>query len=129
MDLEAYFSSVKGTGILATCDSEGNVDAAIYAKPYIIQEDVIAFSMMQRLSYMNTQSNPKATYVFIENGPGYLGRRFYLTKTSEETNPETIKQLKETHGIHTTPADEPRHMVYFQVNNICPLIGDTFEEQ
>lgn len=129
MDLEAYFSSVKGTGVLATSDSQGNVDAAIYAKPYIVQKDVIAFSMMQRLSYMNTQSNPKATYVFIENGPGYLGRRLYLTKTSEETNPEMIKQLRKTHNIQTTPTEEIRHMVYFRVENICPLIGDSFEEQ
>ena len=35
MDLYAYFEKTEGTGILATCDSDGIVDLAIYAKPEV----------------------------------------------------------------------------------------------
>ncbi len=34
MSLTDYFETVEGTGILATADSEGNVDLAIYARPH-----------------------------------------------------------------------------------------------
>jgi hypothetical protein len=59
MGLAEYFGRVKGTGILATSDAEGNVDLAIYAPPYIIGEKKIAFSMLERRSYSNLQSNLK----------------------------------------------------------------------
>ncbi len=41
MNLGEYFATVKGTGILATSDSRGNVDIAIYARPYFIDEKTI----------------------------------------------------------------------------------------
>ena len=53
MNLAAYFENVKGTGILAACDSEGNVNAAIYARPYVIDGQTIAFSMMEHLTFSN----------------------------------------------------------------------------
>jgi predicted nucleotide-binding protein (sugar kinase/HSP70/actin superfamily) len=65
MNLSEYFKDVKGKGVLATSDSNGNVDIAIYSRPYIIDENKIAFSMLERLSYSNVQSNPKAAYLFI----------------------------------------------------------------
>ena len=34
--LKAYFESTKGTGILATADSNGKVDAAIYSRPHFL---------------------------------------------------------------------------------------------
>ena len=83
MDLATYFENTKGTGILSTSDLKGNVDAAIYARPYVIDENTIAFSMLERLSYANIQANPKAAYLFVEHGEGYTGKRLYLTKTHE----------------------------------------------
>ena len=58
MNLSDYFKDAKGTGVLATSDAEGNVDIAIYSRPYIIEEKKVAFSMLERLSYANIQSNP-----------------------------------------------------------------------
>ena len=46
MNLSDYFQDAKGTGVLATSDSDGNVDIAIYSRPYIIDEKKIAFSML-----------------------------------------------------------------------------------
>ena len=36
MNLAEYFEKAKGTGILATSSSDGDVDLAIYARPYVI---------------------------------------------------------------------------------------------
>ena len=124
MELADYFKNVNGTGILATSDSQGNVDAAIYSRPYVIDENTIAFSMLERLSYANIQSNPKAAYLFIEKGEGYHGKRLYLTKVGEEQNPERIRELKAKHAKIFHPEDINKHMVYFNINNVRPLVGD-----
>ncbi len=35
MSLQDYFENVQGLGILATADSDGMVDLAVYAKPHV----------------------------------------------------------------------------------------------
>ncbi len=123
MNLAAYFENIKGTGILSTSDSEGNVDAAIYTKPYIIDEQTIAFSMMEHLSYMNIKSNPKACYMFIEKTEGFKGLRMYLTMAGEEADEQRIREIKQMHSINYKP-DEQKHLVYFRVENTWPLVGN-----
>ena len=124
MDLCDYFESAKGVGILATSDDSGTVDAAIYAKPYIIDENTIAFSMLDRLSYANIRSNPHAAYMFLENTEGYAGKRLYLTKVREETDSDSIKALKKKHSKIFKPDEINRHLVYFTIDKIRPLVGD-----
>jgi len=127
MNLSDYFQSVKGTGVLATSDPSGNVDIAIYSRPYIIDEKTIAFSMLERLSYSNVQSNPKAAYLFIEKGEGYAGTRLYLTRTGEEKDPKRIKEIKQQHSKSRSSDEIPKHLVYFTVDRIRPLVGDKTE--
>jgi len=124
MNLAEYFATLKGTGILATSDSQGNVDIAIYSRPYIMDEKTIAFSMLDRLSFKNVRSNPKAAYMFIEEGEGYAGKRLYLTMTGEEKDPERIKAIKQMHSKTHGAPETVRHLVYFTVDKIRPLTGD-----
>ena len=124
MSLADYFANIKGLGVLATSDSEGNVDIAIYARPYIIDEKTIAFSMLERLSYANVQSNPKAAYMFVEQGEGYVGKRFHLTMTSEEKDPQQIEEIRAQHQRSYRSQEKVRHLVYFSIDKIRPLVGD-----
>jgi Pyridoxamine 5'-phosphate oxidase len=124
MSLAEYFATVEGTGILATSDAHGNVDLAIYTRPYIIDERTIAFSMLDRLSCKNVRSNPKAAYMFIKRSEGYVGTRLYLTMTGEEKDPERIKAIKQLHSQTHGGQATIRHLVYFSVNKIRPLVGD-----
>lgn len=124
MSLADYFATIKGTGILATSDAKGNVDIAIYARPYIVDEKTIALSMLEKLSFKNVQSNPKAAYMFIEQGEGYTGKRIYLTMQEEEKDPERIKQIKQLHSRSYGSQENIRHLVYFSVDKIRPLVGD-----
>jgi len=125
MKLSEYFEAAKGTGVLATADSSGQVDAALYARPHVIDEQTVAFIMADRLSHRNLQSNPYATYLFVERGEGYQGRRLYLTKIAEETDPQKIQALRR----RPLPAecgteDESRFLVHFRVGRVRPLVGD-----
>ena len=95
MNLGEYFATIQGTGILATSDADGNVDIAIYARPYMIDEKTIVFSMLDRLSFKNVKSNHKAAYMFIEQGEGHVGKRLYLTMRRRE-RPGTDQSDKTT---------------------------------
>ena len=124
MSLADYFTNVKGLGVLATSDSDGNVDIAIYSRPYIIDETTIAFSMLERLSYANVQSNPKAAYLFVEQGEGYVGKRLHLTMTGEEKDPQRIETIRAQHQRNYKSQEKVRHLVYFTIDKIRPLVGD-----
>jgi hypothetical protein len=123
MSLNEYFENTKGTGVLATADENGIVDLAIYAKPHCQDEMTVAFIMSDRLSYQNITSNPKAAYLFLEDCPGYKGKRLYLTKIKEETNKKLIDSIRRNsekhHGV-----DSNKHLVYFSVDKIRALVGE-----
>ena len=126
MSLAEYFENIKGLGVLATSDADGKVDIAIYSRPYIIDEKTVAFSMLEKLSYSNIQSNPKAAYMFVEEGPGYNGKRLHLTMTGEEKDEERIKQIRQQHSKAKDKDEDGkvRHLIYFTVDKIRPLVGD-----
>ena len=123
MTLAEYFDKTKGTGILATSDADGKVNLAIYSRPYVIDENKIAFSMLDRRSYKNLQSNPKAAYMFIEQSEGRKGQRLYLVKTSEETNAALISKIKEQHKNRFSAESSGKHLVYFEITETRQLIG------
>ncbi|MHC4748792.1 MAG: pyridoxamine 5'-phosphate oxidase family protein [Planctomycetota bacterium] len=125
MNLPDYFENVQGLGILATADSDGTVDLAIYAKPNVIDESTIAFVMRERLTHQNLKSNPHATYMFVEQGEGYVGKRLYLTKIREETNTSLVEMLRRKQPEICAPYDDSnKYLVHFQIDNIRPLVGE-----
>ena len=124
MNLEEYFENTKGTGVLATADSEGKVDAAIYSRPHVFEDGTVAFVMRERLTDHNIQSNPHAAYLFIEGSSGYTGKRLFLTKVREEKDSELTDKLKRR---WLTPEEDkakgPKFLVVFKVDKVLPLIG------
>jgi hypothetical protein len=121
MELKGYFENTQGTGILATADARGKVDAAVYSRPHVMEDGTLAFIMRDRLTHHNLQSNPQATYLFMEEVPGYLGKRLFMTKVREEEDPEKIKALKRRR--YADDDLEPKFLVYFKVVQELPLIG------
>lgn len=121
MGLQEYFKDTEGTGVLATADSEGKVDAAVYARPHFMENGTIALIMRDRLTHHNLQSNPHACFLFIEKGPGYKGRRLFLTKTGEEQNSELLNSLRRRQYLNEK--DEAKFVVFFKVEKELPLIG------
>lgn len=120
-NLKAYFESTKGSGVLATADSSGKVDAAVYSRPHFLEEGTLAFIMRDRLTHHNLQSNPNATFLFMEEGPGYNGKRLFLKNVREVNNPELIRKIKRRK--FTDGNDELKFLVYFTLDKELPLIG------
>ena len=128
MKLSDYFEKTKGTGVLATADASGQVDAAIYARPHFIDDQTVAFIMADRLSHLNLQSNLQAAYLFIEDGEGYTGKRLYLTKVAEESDPKKIAAMRrKSLPIGCQADDKPRYLVHFHIDTVRPLVGDSTE--
>ena len=124
MSLSEYFENAQGLGILATADSEGAVNLALYAKPHVIDETTIAFVMQEHLSHQNLKSNPHAAYMFVEQGEGYAGKRLVLTKIREETNTSVVEMFRKKQPVICAADDDSnKYLVHFQVNEIRPLVG------
>jgi hypothetical protein len=124
MNLQDYFESTEGMGVLGTADAQGNVDLAIYARPHVVDDESLALIMSDRTSHDNVASNPHAAYLFVENGKGYRGKRLYLTRTHEETDPGRIEAVRRRGRKGHDYGDALKFVVYFKVENVWPLIGD-----
>ena len=124
MDLNEYLENVVGKGVLATADTAGKVDAAIYAKPHVMEDGQIAFIMRDHLTHHNLQSNPYATYLLIEDVPHYKGVRLFLKKIKEKTDSDLIAKLTRRHlSPEQDETKGPKFIVFFIVEKILPLIG------
>jgi hypothetical protein len=120
MKISEYFKTAKGTGILATADKDGRVDVAVYAAPHVIDDETVAFIMIERLTHHNLQSNPHAAYMFIEADEKYKGLRLFLTKIREEKGGPTLEAIRRK---QYPDLKDKEYLVYFKVDKILPLIG------
>ncbi len=105
--------------------AKGKVGMAVYARPHLMNEKTAVFITADHLMHKNLQSNPSASYLFVEEGPGYKGKRLYVTKIKEVEDPDLVNQLRRR---GCCPVDEgykqgQRFVVYFKVNKVLPLIG------
>lgn len=123
MELQDYFSNAKGLGVLATADDQGIVDAAVYAKPHFLEDGSVAFIMADRLTHHNLQTNSHAAYLFRENGPGYQGKRLFLTKIREEQDSDLLYSLRSKKYASEKEEGKTRFLVFFKVDKVLPLIG------
>ena len=125
MKLSEYFEKTDGHGVIATADCEGKVGAAVYARPHFINEKTVAFIMADRLMHKNLQSNPHASYLFVESNKEDAGKRIYLTKTKEEADRKRVDEMlrKEVCPVDEGYIKGKRFLVYFKVDRVLPLVG------
>jgi hypothetical protein len=124
MDLKEYFENKDGMGVMATADSEGKVDVAVYSRPHVMEDGTLAFVMRERLTHHNLQSNPKAAYMFIEDAPGYQGVRLFLNKVRElQDDPLIDRLMRRSLTPEEDRAKGPKFLVVFKVDEVLPLIG------
>ena len=123
MELKSYFANSAGLGILSTADEHGKVDAAVYSRPHVMEDGTIAFIMRDKLTHHNLRSNPHAAYLFKEDGPGYSGRRLFLTKINEEKDSQRLYELRRKSYPEDKDRREVKYLVFFRVDKALPLIG------
>ena len=126
MNLHDYFEKTSGFGVLATADKKGTVNTTVYARPHMTGDGEAAFIMSGRRCYRNVSENPSAAYLFHARGENtekkYEGVRLTLTKVREDDDPALVEELRRR--SRTNPGEGGR-VVYFRVDEVRPLIGDT----
>jgi hypothetical protein len=86
-----------------------------------MEDGTIAMVMRNRLTHHNLQSNPHAAFLFIEDGPGYKGKRLFLTKVREEQDSELLQSLRRRK--YKDDKGEAKFLVFFKLEKELPLIG------
>ena len=94
MNIKDYFEKNKGLGVLSTADGNGIVNLAVYARPHS-----------------------------MEDGPGYHGKRLYLTRIREEENSELISSLSRRTYASDKDRRESKFLVFFKLEKERPLVG------
>ncbi|MEJ2156830.1 MAG: pyridoxamine 5'-phosphate oxidase family protein [Desulfobacteraceae bacterium] len=123
MDLKSYFNQTNGLGILSTANYDGQVDAAIYSRPHVMDDGTVAFIMRNRLTRHNLQTNPHAAYLFKEEGSGYKGKRLFLTMIKEEKESSRLYELRRRSYPPEKDRREAKYLAFFSVDKTLPLIG------
>ena len=123
MDLKSYFDRTKGLGILSTANYDGQVDAAVYSRPHVMEDGTVAFIMRNRLTRHNLQTNPHAAYLFKEDGSGYNGKRLFLTMINEEKESRRLYELRRRSYPPDKERRDTKYLVFFSVDRTLPLIG------
>jgi len=126
MTLSEYFGKARGFGVLSTTDAAGQVNQAIYAKPLFLDKDddqSCSFIMGNRLTHDNVKHNPSASYLFIEEGKEFVGKRLSLIVGEEESDTEKIKAVRNRHNLPISD-QECKYLVQFHIEGVRPLLGN-----
>jgi hypothetical protein len=126
MKLSEYFEKAQGIGILLPIDASGQVNQAIYGRPYFLDDDDdgdCLFITSNRLSHDNVRPNPSASYLFIEEAEGYVGKQLSLTVIEDETAPEKIKAIRRR-NISSIREEEGKYLVHFRIEGVTSLSGN-----
>lgn len=122
MNYKEYFENTLGTGVLSTASKDGRVDSAIYSRPHVMEDNSFAFIMHDRLTHSNLRENPYAVYLFIEEGSTTKGKRLFLKKLKEVSDPDLIASLRRRTSREEKD-DDTLYLVYFTLERELPLVG------
>lgn len=124
MKLSDYFEKTEGFGILATADSAGKVDAALYGRPHFFDDETVGFIAAEKLTHENLQSNPNAVYLFKEKEK-YVGYRLFLTKIREEKDSPLIEEIsrRKYSELKEKGQTVSKYLIYFRLDKVLPLVG------
>lgn len=115
-------------GALATCNKNGDVNAAVFGSPRMIDEDTVIMAIGDNRSFRNLQENPKASFIVIEPGTAphtWKGARLYLELDSVERYGEVLDSFRENirKVAGDRSADAIQAAIRFKIVDVRPLIA------
>jgi putative heme iron utilization protein len=115
-------------GALATANKKGEVNAAVFGSPRMIDEKTIIMAIGDNRSFRNLQENPKASFIVVEPGTEpatWKGARLYLEVESFERYGEVLDSFRENirKVAGNRSADAIVAAIRFKITEIRPLIA------
>jgi len=122
MGLEEIFD-IEGRGIMATADASGKLNVAVYARPHFIDDDTVAWGMIEGRTWRNLTENGKAAYLFMSI-VGFEGVRLGLELKEMREAGDLLDVIKEHTAAIVNPqaAAAVKHVAYFRITEIRALI-------
>jgi len=124
------FNRKSRIGALATASSSGDVNAAVFGSPRMINEDTVIMAIGDNRSFKNLQENPKASFIVVEPGESptdWKGARLYLEMDSFERYGELLDSFREK--IRKVAGDKSANAIVaairFKITDVRPLIAPT----
>ena len=122
------FNQKNRIGALATADKSGNVNAAVFGSPRMIDEDTVIMAIGDNRSLQYLQENPKASFIVIEPGAApmeWKGARLYLEMASFERYGELLDSFRE--NIRKVAGDKSADAIIaairFKIMDVRPLVA------
>ena len=122
------FNKKARIGALATANKNGDINAAVFGSPRMIDEDTVIMAIGDNRSFQYLQENPKASFIVIEPGESptdWKGVRLYLELDSFERYGELLDSFRE--NIRKVAGDKSANAIVaairFNVTDVRPLIA------
>jgi hypothetical protein len=126
-ELMELFNRRPRNSLLVTSNRNGEVNAAIYGTPKMIDENTIVLASRDSRTYRYLRENPLAAVIVTE--PGEVGRnsrgvRVYLELTAIETEGELLNTFKEEVAGRAgkESAEALRAAMRFRIREVRPLV-------
>jgi predicted pyridoxine 5'-phosphate oxidase superfamily flavin-nucleotide-binding protein len=126
-ELMELFNKYPRIGVLATANKEGDVNAAVFGSPQMIDENTVVMGIGENRSYRNLQRNPKAVFIVVEPGETVMdwkGARVYLEAVDMETYGKFFDQIKQ--NIAKAAGEQAAKMIQaavrFKITEVRPIV-------
>jgi len=126
-ELMDIFNKYPRIGALATSNKEGDVNAAVFGSPRMIDENTVVMGIGENRSFRNLQRNPKAVFIVMEPGETVMdwkGARVYLEAVNLKTEGEFFDQIKQNiaKAAGQQAADMIHAAIRFEIKDIRPIV-------
>jgi predicted pyridoxine 5'-phosphate oxidase superfamily flavin-nucleotide-binding protein len=126
--LMEMFNRQARIGALATASKNGDVNAAVFGSPRMIDEETVIMAIGDNRSFRNLQENPKASFIVMEPGTTpdtWKGARLYLEVDTFERYGEVLDSFRESirKVAGNRSADAIQAAIRFKIVEVRPLIA------
>jgi hypothetical protein len=126
-DLMKLFNKYPRIGALATSNKTGDVNAAIFGSPRMVDENTVVMGIGENRSFRNLQRNPKAVFIVMEPGAtvkDWKGTRVYLEAIDMETEGGFYDEIKQSiaHAVGQDAAEMIHAAIRFKITEVRPLV-------
>ena len=130
-----FFNKEPRMGTLSTADKEGNVNAAVFGSPRLLDDRTMVMAIGNNRSFRNLQENPNAVFTVVQPAESFLdwkGVRVYLKMmechTSGDILDETRAQVAQVLGEDGAKTAAEFALI-FEVTGVRALIdmGQSYE--
>jgi len=126
-ELMTLFNKRPRIGALATANTIGDVNVAVFGSPQMIDENTVIMGIGENRSFRNLQRNPKAVFIVMEPGETVMdwkGARVYLEAIDLETSGSFYDQLKQNiaKAVGQQAADMIHAAIRFRITDVRPIV-------